>query len=213
MHADVKTFLSETQIDMVPKILVLDLETTGLKVEDGDVILEVGMVAFNAGFWPVAEFQCLVNGDAERVRWGIVKWNADDGDEGARIVTEMHDKSGLAKSIEAGEGISVGEAQQSMIEWANDVGAAGLPITGSNAKFDRKFLDCYMPEFSEHTMHYRSLDVSSIKEFFRAYFPQDYAKARGALAPNSKHRSIDDCYDTRNELKEYYLLLARLGLA
>lgn len=212
MHKDVKTVFNADHGDVTPKILVLDLETTGLKVEDGDVILEVGMVAYNARFWPVAEFQCLINGPSERTRWDQVQWLAEDGDEGARIVTEMHARSGLAKAIEAGKGISVGEAQQSMIEWANDVGAAGLPITGSNAKFDRKFLDRYMPEFSEHTMHYRSLDVSSIKEFLRAYFPDAYEKARGELTPNASHRSIEDCYDTRNELRAYHDLLEIHGL-
>lgn len=193
--------------DTVPKMLVLDLETTGLRVGEGDRILEVGMVAFNQDFHPISEFQCLVNGFAERRRWNEVRFAAEDGDEDAKIVVDMHERSGLAKAIENGDGNPIGEVQDAMIEWANDVGVAGLPITGSNAKFDRKFLEAFAPTFDEHTMHYRSIDVSSIKEWLRAFFPTSYKETRAKLTPSSSHRAVADCYDTRSELREYTQLL------
>lgn len=199
---------TETHTNLAPKILVLDLETTGLKAHDGDMILEVGMVAFDHLFQPVGEFQCLVNGPEERLRWDLIKSLAPT-DKGAEIVTKMHTKSGLGAQIDNNEGLPLAEAEQLMTEWCHDVGVAGLPITGSNAKFDRGFLAKYMPTFDDNVVHYRSLDVSSIKEWARAFFPTEYACIREELDPRQDHRSIADCYDTRNELRAYTELFGK----
>lgn len=199
----------ETHTNLAPKILVLDLETTGLKAHEGDMILEVGMVAFDYLFRPVGEFQCLVNGDHERWRWDAIKAAAEIGETNAKIVADMHAKSGLGAQIDSGEGLSLAEAEQAMTQWCHDVGVAGLPITGSNAKFDRGFLARYMPTFDDTVVHYRSLDVSSIKEWARAFFPTEYACIREQLDPRQDHRSIADCYDTRNELRAYTELFGK----
>lgn len=198
----------ETHTNLAPKILVLDLETTGLKAHDGDMILEVGMVAFDYLFQPVGEFQCVVNGAEERLRWDLIKSLAPT-DVNAKIVTEMHTKSGLGAEIDNNVGIPLAEAEQAMTQWCHDVGVAGLPITGSNAKFDRGFLAKYMPTFDDNVVHYRSLDVSSIKEWARAFFPDQYAEVRAGLSPRQDHRSIADCYDTRNELRAYTELFGK----
>ena len=73
------------------------------------------------------------------------------------------------------------------------------PIAGNSVHADKKFLDKYMPKFSDH-LHYRIIDVSTIKELAKRWYPSEYKKApKKGLA----HRARDDILESIEELKYY----------
>ena len=73
------------------------------------------------------------------------------------------------------------------------------PIAGNSVHADKKFLDKYMPKFSDH-LHYRIIDVSTIKELAKRWYPTEYKKGP---KKGSAHRARDDILESIEELKYY----------
>ena len=73
------------------------------------------------------------------------------------------------------------------------------PLAGNSVGQDAKFLEKYMPKFMNH-LHYRIVDVSTIKELSRRWYPEEYA-----MAPKKKmsHRALDDIKESIEELRYY----------
>ncbi|WP_336028814.1 oligoribonuclease [Geodermatophilus sp. FMUSA9-8] len=128
--------------------------------------------------------------------------SADDADlEGmADVVTEMHAKSGLTEAVRAST-LTVAEAEQQVLayvkRWVPERRTA--PLCGNSIGTDRGFLARDMPELDDH-LHYRMVDVSSIKELARRWFPRVYfAQPPKGLA----HRALADIIESIRELAYY----------
>jgi oligoribonuclease len=128
--------------------------------------------------------------------------SADDADlEGmADVVTEMHAKSGLTEAVRAST-LTVAEAEQQLLayikRWVPERRTA--PLCGNSIGTDRGFLARDMPELDDH-LHYRMVDVSSIKELARRWFPRVYfAQPSKGLA----HRALADIIESVRELAYY----------
>jgi len=171
-----------------PDLLVwIDCEMTGLDLER-DELIEVAVVitdydlnAVDPGFQIViAPSAAALEGMAEYVR-------------------EMHTTSGLLEDLP--DGVALEEAQRQVLEYIRRfIPAAGAaPLAGNTIGTDRAFLARYMPDVDAH-LHYRSVDVSSIKELSKRWYPRVYFQAP---AKHGGHRALADIRESIREL-EYY---------
>jgi oligoribonuclease len=183
--------------------VVLDIETTGLDVNE-DRILEVGAIAYDIHFNEVASIDMVVCGELESGRVRQVKKEAEAGREPALTVANMHEASGLFDMVLAGEGVTAYLVAPLLGEWAFEHGVKGLPLTGSSIAFDRKFLERHIPE-AERLFHYRSIDVSGIREWMKIWNPALERSIDAGIAGShafKAHRSLPDCRATLALLKE-----------
>jgi oligoribonuclease len=164
----------------------MDLEMTGLD-HTRDVIVEIATLVTDDDLEIVAEGPDLVVHQSEDALAAM-------GD----YVREMHTSSGLLEQI-----------RQSTVELA-DAGAATLefirshvpephtvPLCGNSIGMDRRFLAAYLPEI-EDWLHYRSVDVSTIKELARRWYPETLANAPRKA---TNHRALDDIRESVIELR------------
>ncbi|MGH9120351.1 MAG: oligoribonuclease, partial [Acidimicrobiales bacterium] len=116
------------------------------------------------------------------------------------VVREMHTRSGLLEAIKASS-LTLAEAGQTTLEFLKAQGATPgtVPLCGNSIGTDRRFLAALLPEL-EQFFHYRCIDVSSIKELARRWYPEALAKA-----PNKtgSHRALDDIKESVAELRYY----------
>ncbi len=119
------------------------------------------------------------------------------------FVREMHTASGLLEEIPGG--VSLADAEYQVLEYilrfVPENGTA--PLAGNTIGTDRAFLAKYMPRVDAH-LHYRNVDVSSIKELSRRWFPRVYFQAP---AKNGGHRALADILESIREL-DYYRRVA-----
>jgi oligoribonuclease len=186
-----------------PKLVFGDLETTG-KNENYDAILEAGFVITDAELNIIAQKSWLVTESGWRYKL----------DHAVEVVREMHHKNGLIADLinleknEAKYSHGLAAVGDDIFNWLFDNGIKGdeirLPLSGSTIAFDRKFLNAKMP-FIDSLFHYRSIDVSSIKELCKIYNPNVYKNYQDTLGSAKKeHRVLDDIHASIREL-EYYL--------
>ena len=116
------------------------------------------------------------------------------------VVVDMHTRSGLLAAIRQST-VSLAEAgEQTMAFIKSHVREPRtVPLCGNSIGMDRRFLDAYLPDI-ENFLHYRSVDVSSIKELVRRWYPQ-LSKAR--VVKNGTHRALDDIRESIAELQYY----------
>jgi oligoribonuclease len=118
----------------------------------------------------------------------------------ADVVTEMHAKSGLTEAVRAST-LTVAEAEQQLLAYLRRFvpERRTAPLCGNSIGTDRGFLARDMPELDDH-LHYRMIDVSSIKELARRWFPRVYfAQPQKGLA----HRALADIIESVRELAYY----------
>jgi oligoribonuclease len=170
------------------RLVWIDLEMTGLEVEK-HVIVEIA---------------CIVT-DSELVALddGVDLVVHADADELARMddfVRKMHTKSGLLPLIESSD-ITVSAAQERVLEYVRTYVPQpnSAPLCGNSIGVDRRFLDQYMRELDGY-LHYRSIDVSSVKELCRRWYPEIYRKRPGKA---EQHRALDDIKESVEELRFY----------
>jgi oligoribonuclease len=128
--------------------------------------------------------------------------NAPDADLDAMndVVVEMHAKSGLTDAVRAST-LTVPEAEQQVLAYIKRFvpDRRGAPLCGNSIGTDRGFLARDMPELDDH-LHYRMVDVSSVKELARRWFPRVYfAQPPKGLA----HRALADIIESVRELAYY----------
>lgn len=160
---------------------------TGLDLST-DELVEVAVVITDYELEPVHPGFAVVIAPSESALAGM-------GD----FVRQMHESSGLLDEL--AHGMSLDEAEDAVIAYiAEHVPAAGqAPLAGNTIGTDRAFLARDMPRVDAH-LHYRSVDVSSIKELVRRWFPRIYFNAP---AKNGGHRALADILESIREL-EYY---------
>jgi len=129
----------------------------------------------------------------------VIKPDKSALDHMGDFVTQMHTESGLVAEIP--NGVTLAEAEYEVLEYilkfVPDAGTA--PLAGNTIGTDRSFLAKYMPRVDGH-LHYRSVDVSSIKELARRWYPRAYFQAP---AKNGGHRALADILESIREL-DYY---------
>ena len=128
--------------------------------------------------------------------------SADDAalEDMVDVVTEMHAKSGLTEAVRAST-LTVAEAEQQLLAYVKRFvpERRTAPLCGNSIGTDRGFLARDMPELDDH-LHYRMVDVSSIKELARRWFPRVYfAQPQKGLA----HRALADIIESVRELAYY----------
>ncbi|RBY75729.1 oligoribonuclease [Geodermatophilus sp. TF02-6] len=128
--------------------------------------------------------------------------SADDADLDAMVdvVTEMHARSGLTAAVRAST-LTVAEAEEQLLAYVKRFvpDRRTAPLCGNSIGTDRGFLARDMPELDDH-LHYRMIDVSSIKELARRWFPRVYfAQPVKGLA----HRALADIIESVRELTYY----------
>ncbi len=115
------------------------------------------------------------------------------------FVRAMHTRSGLINEWE--HGLSLEEAERKVAEYVARFTPDGVKplLAGNSVGSDKKFLDRYMPGLMEH-LHYRVIDVSTIKELSRRWYPDVY---RNRPAKNGGHRALADIIESIDELRYY----------
>ena len=115
------------------------------------------------------------------------------------VVRAMHTSSGLLDELAAG--VTIAEAQQTVLDyvraWVPD--ARKAPLAGNSVSTDRGFLARDMPDLEAH-LHYRIIDVSSIKELARRWYPRVYFASPDK---SGNHRALADIRESIQELKYY----------
>lgn len=173
---------------MADPLVWVDLEMTGLDVAS-DRIVEIAVL--------------VTDGALETVEEGpdLVVHQPDEVLEGMRdAVREMHTTSGLLEAIRASQR-TVQEAEREVMEFVRrlvpEPGTA--PLAGNSVHADRVFLARFMPEF-EGYLHYRNVDVSTLKELVRRWYPDVYA---GRPNKGGGHRAMADIRESLDELRYY----------
>jgi len=117
-----------------------------------------------------------------------------------QFVVDMHTRSGLLPLIQAST-ISLEDAGRQTLEFiqAHVPEAGKVPLCGNSIGMDRRFLSAYLPEI-EHWLHYRSVDVSTIKELVKRWYP---AIDRAHPLKNGAHRALDAIQASIEELRYY----------
>ena len=166
----------------------MDLEMTGLEPET-DVIVEIATLITDDDLNIIAEGPDLVIHQTDEV---LARMN--------QIVVDMHTKSGLLEAIKTST-VTLEEAGAATLEFIRQhiPEARTIPLCGNSIGTDRRFLAKYLPEI-ENYLHYRSVDVSTIKELARRWYPK-----LGSDRPNKggTHRALDDIRASVNELVFY----------
>jgi oligoribonuclease len=173
----------------VSDVLVwMDLEMTGLDV-GSHVIVEVATLITDDDLAIVAEGPDLVVSTAPEQLAAM-----DD------FVRNMHTKSGLLAEIDSST-ISLDQAGASTLEFirAHVPTPRTVPLAGNSIGTDRRFLAAQLPEVEEY-LHYRSVDVSTIKELARRWYPEALKKAPSKAGG---HRAMDDIRESVAELAYY----------
>ncbi len=116
------------------------------------------------------------------------------------FVVKMHTKSGLLEKIRESQ-VTLAEAGEKTLEFikAHVPEAKTVPLCGNSIGTDRRFLAAYLPEIEEY-LHYRSVDVSTVKELCKRWKP-DLVDA--APAKQEAHRAMDDIQESVRELAYY----------
>jgi oligoribonuclease len=115
-----------------------------------------------------------------------------------QVVVDMHTRSGLLTAIQAST-ITLEDAGAQTLAFIKEhvPEARTVPLCGNSIGTDRRFLAAYLPEIEDH-LHYRSIDVSTIKELARRWYPETLAKAPGK---SGGHRAMDDIRESVAELR------------
>ena len=166
----------------------MDLEMTGLD-PTRHVIVEIATLVTDDDLAVVAEGPDLV------VRAAPAELEAMD-----KVVRDMHTGSGLLAAIESSS-LSLAEAGAETLAFIKShVPEAGtVPLCGNSIGVDRRFLSAQLPEI-EGFLHYRSIDVSTVKELCRRWYPVAFANAP---AKRGTHRALDDIKESVAELAYY----------
>ncbi len=116
------------------------------------------------------------------------------------VVKKMHTQSGLLEAIKSSQ-ISLEQAGQQTLEFlkAHIEKPHTVPLCGNSISTDRKFLLSYLPEV-EDFFHYRNVDVSTIKELCKRWYPKEYVEME---SKSTKHRALDDIKESIEELILY----------
>jgi oligoribonuclease len=172
---------------MNDRLVWIDCEMTGLDLEQ-DALIEIA---------------CLVtDGELNVLDEGvdvIIKPPPEAVDEMSQVVRDMHTTSGLLNEL--GQGVTIDEAQDIVMAYIqiHISEPRRVPLCGNSIATDRSFIARDMPQLDAY-LHYRMVDVSSIKELARRWYPRAYF---ASPAKRGGHRALADITESVQELRYY----------
>ena len=173
---------------MNDRLVWIDCEMTGLDLRN-DALIEIAVL--------------VTDGELAVLGSGVdIVIHADDAALAAMpdVVRDMHARSGLTEEVRRSS-VTVAQAQERVLDYVREhvPEPRTAPLAGNSIATDRGFLARDMPELDAH-LHYRMVDVSSVKELCRRWFPRVfYAKPEKGMA----HRALADIHESIREL-DYY---------
>src|SRR6202046_4880752 len=172
---------------MNDRLVWIDCEMNGLDLAR-DALVEIACI--------VTDGQLNVADDGIDV---IIKPPAEALDHMPEVVREMHTSSGLLAELPSG--VTLAEAQEAVLDYTRQQVSEPkkAPLCGSSIATDRSFLARDMPELDEF-LHYRMVDVSSIKELARRWYPRTYF---ASPPKHGGHRALADILESIRELRYY----------
>lgn len=171
----------------LPHLVWIDCEMTGLSLEN-DALVEIAVLVTDSELNVIGEGVDLViyatQGQLDRMN---------------DFVRQMHTSSGLINEIAGG--IDIADAEQRILAYLQSAGvvAGKSPLAGNSVSVDRNFIARDMKQLAEF-LHYRTIDVSTIKELSRRWYPKAYF---AAPAKTGNHRALGDIQDSIAELAYY----------
>ncbi len=170
------------------RLVWIDCEMTGLDAAS-DLLLEVACL--------VTDGELQVLGDGVDV---VITAPDDALTTMAPVVQEMHAVSGLTTAVRASR-LALADAERQVLDYVHEFvpEARKAPLCGNSIATDRAFLSRHMPELDRH-LHYRMIDVSSVKELARRWYPRVYY---AAPAKRGGHRALTDIRESIEELRYY----------
>ena len=169
------------------KLVWIDCEMTGLDL-GSDALIELAVL--------VTDPELNVLGEGVDI---IIKPTADALAQMSDFVTEMHRNSGLLELLPDGVTLAEAEAQALAYIRAHVPDVRKAPLAGNTIGTDRTFLARDMPELEGH-VHYRNVDVSSLKELAKRWYPRIYFTAP---TKSGNHRALADIRESIEELRYY----------
>ena len=168
-------------------IVWIDLEMTGLDPER-EVIIEIASLVTDSDLNILAEGPNLAIWQPEEILANMDQWNQ-----------RTHTDSGLVDRVRASQ-YSVEEAEERTLKfvqkWTN---ARTAPLAGNSIHQDRRFLVKYMPKLEDY-LHYRILDVSTVKELAQRWYPEEFMERP---RKNDDHQALADIRASVEELRYY----------
>ena len=168
-------------------IVWMDMEMSGLD-PDTDRILEVAVLVTDGELEVVAEGPHLIVHQPDSVLAAMDQWN-----------TTHHGQSGLTERVREST-LDEDSASRAILDFLSEhTEKRKAPLAGNSIHQDRRFVARYLPEV-EAWLHYRNIDVSTVKELARRWYPKQYSEHN---AKKGSHRAMDDLIESIDELKYY----------
>jgi oligoribonuclease len=169
------------------RLVWIDCEMTGLDYVS-DALIEIACVVTDFDLNPLGEGVDLV-----------IKPPAEAVEQMVDFVRSMHEKSGLLAELDSG--ITLADAEQQVLTYVREHCAEGTrpPLAGNTVATDRAFISRDMADLDAF-LHYRIVDVSSIKELSRRWYPRVYY---ASPAKRGNHRALADIQESIEELRYY----------
>lgn len=169
------------------RLVWVDLEMSGLDIEK-EHILEMACLVTDGQLNIIAEGPSLIIHQPDSVLDAMGEW-----------CTKHHGESGLTEAVRKSD-ISLAAAEHQMLDFIQKhTSPKAAILSGNSVHADKVFLDKFMPSFMAH-LHYRIVDVSTVKELCRRWYPEEYKKAPPKAGA---HRALDDIKESIEELKYY----------
>lgn len=166
----------------------IDLEMTGLKPEN-DMILEIATLITNNKLELIAKGPEFIIHQSDVVLETMNDW-----------CKKQHSKTGLTQAVRDSI-VSLAQAEQQTLEFIQlYCKKETSPLCGNTVYQDRAFLRKHMPKIDQF-LHYRIIDVSSIKELVKRWYPKDPLTE---FKKSDTHRALTDIQESVNELKQYH---------
>ncbi|XP_046426374.1 oligoribonuclease [Neodiprion virginianus] len=178
---------SSKKITMDDRLVWIDMEMTGLNVEKCH-IMEIACLISDSNLNIVSDDFHVVVHQPDDILEAMNDW-----------CIAQHAKTGLTAESRASK-VSLREAEELTLEFLKtNVPEKLCPVAGNSVWMDRVFIQKYLPLVHNY-VHYRIIDVSTIKELMRRWCPNQYARVP---AKKFNHRALDDIKESINELKYY----------
>lgn len=176
-----------TQKQKINQLVWVDLEMTGLDPKTC-VVLEIGALITDSQLNLVAEGPCIAIHHSSKTLDSMETWSKIH-----------HKKSGLTDECRRSK-ISLKNAEKQVLDFVKaHCKPNTAPLCGNTIWQDRRFLVKYMPKLESY-LHYRVIDVSSVKELVKRWYPKEYKMPR---AKRQTHRVLEDIRESIEELKYY----------